>query len=76
MPISDQLIDEWLANMDDVYECYKELFRGKVPFDGKLSQSVLKRLMHGHMPEIRYNGIRTIFTNRFKRFGEEIGVLE
>lgn len=22
--------------MDDVYECYKELFRGKVPFDGKI----------------------------------------
>ena len=21
VPISDQLIDEWLANMDDVYEC-------------------------------------------------------
>ena len=36
VPISDQLIDEWLANMDDVYECYKELFRGKVPFDGKI----------------------------------------
>lgn len=35
IPISDQLIDEWLANMDEVYDCYKELFKGKVPFDGK-----------------------------------------
>lgn len=33
--VSDDLIKEWLANLDKVYEAYRELFSGRVPFDGK-----------------------------------------
>ena len=32
---TDAVIDEWLANLDKVYECYEELFSGIVPFEGK-----------------------------------------
>lgn len=35
--ISDQIIDDWLANLDKVYECYEELFSGMVPFEGKIT---------------------------------------
>ena len=35
--VSDSIIDNWLANLDKVYECYKELFSGMVPFDGKIT---------------------------------------
>ena len=34
LPVPDQVVDEWLANMDKVYESISELFGGKVPFDG------------------------------------------
>lgn len=37
VPVSDAIIDEWLANLDKVYECYKELFGGLVPFDGEIT---------------------------------------
>lgn len=33
--VSDQVIDDWLAKLDRVYECYKELFSGRVPFEGR-----------------------------------------
>ena len=35
--ISDAAIDNWLANLDKVYEAYKDLFSGMVPFDGKIT---------------------------------------
>lgn len=35
--VSDDVIDGWLANLDKVYECYRELFSGMVPFDGKIT---------------------------------------
>ena len=35
--ISDAAIDTWLSNLDKVYEAYKELFSGMVPFDGKIT---------------------------------------
>ena len=35
--VSDAVIDEWLAKLDQVYECYEELFSGMVPFDGKIT---------------------------------------
>ena len=35
--VSDEIIDEWLSNLDKVYECYKELFSGMVPFEGKIT---------------------------------------
>ncbi len=33
--ISDAQVDEWLANLDKVYEAYVELFSGREPFEGK-----------------------------------------
>ena len=35
--VSDAVIDEWLGNLDKVYEAYKELFSGMVPFEGKIT---------------------------------------
>lgn len=35
--VSDEVIDNWLANLDKVYECYRELFSGMVPFDGRIT---------------------------------------
>ena len=35
--VSDQVVDEWLANLDKVYECMSELFKGKVPFNGDVT---------------------------------------
>ena len=35
--ITDEVIDQWLANLDKVYECYEELFSGMVPFEGKIT---------------------------------------
>lgn len=37
LTVSDDVIDGWLANLDKVYECYRELFSGMVPFDGKIT---------------------------------------
>ncbi len=34
---TDEVIDQWLANLDKVYECYEELFSGMVPFEGKIT---------------------------------------
>ena len=34
---TDEIIDQWLANLDKVYECYRELFSGMVPFEGKIT---------------------------------------
>lgn len=34
MVISDEAVDEWLANLDKMYEAYEELV-GAVPFEGK-----------------------------------------
>ncbi len=33
--ISEEKIQEWLDNLDKVYECYVELFSGRKPFEGK-----------------------------------------
>ena len=33
--VSDNVIDGWLANLDKVYECYRDLFSGRVPFEGR-----------------------------------------
>lgn len=33
--VSDAVIDEWLAKLDRVYECYVELFSGRKPFSGR-----------------------------------------
>lgn len=35
VPVSDIVIDEWLANLDKVYECYEDLFSGRHPFQGR-----------------------------------------
>ena len=37
LTVSDEVIDNWLANLDKVYECYRELFSGMVPFEGKIT---------------------------------------
>lgn len=33
--VSDVVIDEWLSNLDKVYECYVDLFSGRKPFSGR-----------------------------------------
>ena len=35
VPVADNIIDEWLANLDKVYECYEDLFSGRHPFSGR-----------------------------------------
>lgn len=35
LSVSDAVIDNWLSNLDKVYQSYKELFSGRVPFNGR-----------------------------------------